>query len=242
MHNRRLAATHARNDGRPRRHGPRFVLSNPDTWPTPATEHHTTDTRYGMISVQAWPDMHPKLTGRERWANHELPPIVHGTVICVEVEHLPDPPPATSRPSGCGGQDPAKPTSTSSGAPTCDASTSNTLSATSKAPSAGPPPACVHPNKPTDGPGSPSPPTPNSVSPDPSSRNTACPGNDRANRTSSHQHAPTAGFLCCAPPSAHPRTHRNPTNPDPADPKAPENHHEPATPPSGKPPDHPPKV
>ena len=44
-----------------------------------------------MISVQAWPDMHPKLTGRERWANHELPPIVHGTVICVEVEHLPRP-------------------------------------------------------------------------------------------------------------------------------------------------------
>ena len=77
---------------RPRRHGNRFVLSEPDTWPAPDTEHVTSDPRYGNIHVQAWSDMHPKLHGRGRWASTtDMPPIVRGTVICVEVEHLPKP-------------------------------------------------------------------------------------------------------------------------------------------------------
>lgn len=33
--------------------------------------------------------MHPKLAGRGRWAGAGAPPIVRGTVIRVEVEHLP---------------------------------------------------------------------------------------------------------------------------------------------------------
>ena len=68
--------------GRPRRHGPRFVLSNPDTWPTPDNELITSDPRYGSIHVQSWTGMHPKLHGRGRWANTgDLPPIVKGTII-----------------------------------------------------------------------------------------------------------------------------------------------------------------
>jgi hypothetical protein len=77
--------------GRPRRHGPRFALSEPDTWPQPDTTLVTHDSRYGDVHVQAWTQMHPKLHGRGRWAGHDAPPIVPGTVIRVEVEHLPKP-------------------------------------------------------------------------------------------------------------------------------------------------------
>ena len=78
-----------RTIGRPRRHGPRFALSEPDTWTEPDTQLHTHDSRYGNIVVQAWTGLHPKLGSRARWAEYDQPPIVTGTVIRVEVEHLP---------------------------------------------------------------------------------------------------------------------------------------------------------
>jgi hypothetical protein len=77
--------------GRPRRHGARFALSEPDTWPQPDATLDTHDSRYGDVRVQAWSQMHPKLHGRGRWASVGVPPIVRGTVIRVEVEHLPKP-------------------------------------------------------------------------------------------------------------------------------------------------------
>jgi hypothetical protein len=77
--------------GRPRRHGGRFALSDPDTWPQPDNQHAVNDARYGNVVVQAWTAMHPKLHGRGRWSGDDLPPIVKGTVIRVEVEHLPKP-------------------------------------------------------------------------------------------------------------------------------------------------------
>ena len=77
--------------GRPRRHGPRFVLAEPDTWPAPDDQLHTSDPRYGNVHVQAWSGLHPKLHGRGRWADTDPPPIIKGTVIRVEVEHLPKP-------------------------------------------------------------------------------------------------------------------------------------------------------
>lgn len=77
--------------GRPRRHGARFALSEPDTWPEPDATLTTQDARYGDVRVQAWSGMHPKLHGRGRWAGPDAPPIVRGTVIRVEVEHLPKP-------------------------------------------------------------------------------------------------------------------------------------------------------
>ena len=75
--------------GRPRRHGERFGLSEPDTWTKPDQEHSAHDPRYGDVRVQAWHGLHPKLTGRGRWAGPDAPPIIRGTVIRVEVEHLP---------------------------------------------------------------------------------------------------------------------------------------------------------
>jgi DDE superfamily endonuclease len=149
--------------GRPRRHGDRFVLSEPTTWPDPDAELVTHDSRYGDVRVKAWSGLHPKLHGRGRWAGADAPPIVRGTAIRVEVEHLPKPTTrAVKTLCGCGGPDPANPTSTSAGGPTYDASTSNTPSGSRKAHSAGPPPRYAHPNKRTAGPGSSSPPTPNS--------------------------------------------------------------------------------
>ena len=77
--------------GRPRRHGHRFSCANPATWPAPDTELHTEDRRYGTVHIQAWSGLHPKLAGRGRWTHHDAPPIVTGTVIRVDVEHLPEP-------------------------------------------------------------------------------------------------------------------------------------------------------
>ena len=75
--------------GRPRRHGARFALAQPDTWTTPGAELHAHDHRYGDIHVQAWPDLHPKLGTRGHWAGHDQPPIVRGTLLRVHVQHLP---------------------------------------------------------------------------------------------------------------------------------------------------------
>jgi hypothetical protein len=77
--------------GRPRRHGPRFVLSDEKTWPVPAAELTTSVRRYGKVTVTAWHDLHPKLHGRGRWRDYDEPPIIKGSVIRVEVEHLPKP-------------------------------------------------------------------------------------------------------------------------------------------------------
>ena len=77
--------------GRPRRHGHRFSCANPPTWPAPDTELNAKDRRYGTVQVHAWRGLHPKLAGRGRWTHHDAPPIVTGTVIRVDVEHLPKP-------------------------------------------------------------------------------------------------------------------------------------------------------
>jgi hypothetical protein len=77
--------------GRPPRHGTRFKCSQPATWTEPADRLATTDPRYGTITVTAWNDLHPRLSRRGHWTDHDIPPIVSGTVIRVDVEHLPKP-------------------------------------------------------------------------------------------------------------------------------------------------------
>ena len=81
----------ATSGGRPPRHGSRFALADPATWPEPDASLNTHDARYGTVRVTAWHGLHPKLHGRGRWADRATPPIVRGTVIRVEVEHLPKP-------------------------------------------------------------------------------------------------------------------------------------------------------
>ena len=78
--------------GRPPRHGPRFALSDPAAGrPAPDTEYRVHDKVYGNVRVQAWRGLHPKLHSKGRWAGAGAPPIVTGTVIQVQVQHLPKP-------------------------------------------------------------------------------------------------------------------------------------------------------
>lgn len=77
--------------GRPRRHGARFALSDESTWTIPDAQLTTSARRYGNVTVSAWHNLHPKLHGRGRWRDCDEPPIVKGSVIRVEVEHLPKP-------------------------------------------------------------------------------------------------------------------------------------------------------
>ena len=70
-------------NGRPRRHGDRFVLSKSDTWPEPTAEHRCEHTDYGEVRVRAWSGLHPKLQNRPGAEPYERPPIVRGTVVLI---------------------------------------------------------------------------------------------------------------------------------------------------------------
>lgn len=83
--------------GRPRRHGEKFKCGDPVTWPDPDDQLTATDSRYGTVTVTAWSALHPKLGRRGHWAEHDQTPIVRGTVIRVEVEHLPKPTARTNK-------------------------------------------------------------------------------------------------------------------------------------------------
>jgi len=77
--------------GRPPRHGRRFKCADRRTWPKPDRCLVASDPRYGTVRVQAWHGLHPKLTRRGHWSDHDTIPIVRASVIRVEVEHLPKP-------------------------------------------------------------------------------------------------------------------------------------------------------
>ena len=86
----------------PRRHGSKFALPDPESWPEPASEHgcHTGD--YGEVQVRAWSGLHPKTRRIAERYGCERAPVVRGTVILVEVAHLPARP-ASRRSCGFGG-------------------------------------------------------------------------------------------------------------------------------------------
>ena len=77
--------------GRPPRHGKRWKCSEPTTWPEPSARLCTSDPRYGTVTVTAFDGVHPRLSRRGHWSADQAPPIVRGSVIRVEVEHLPKP-------------------------------------------------------------------------------------------------------------------------------------------------------
>jgi len=77
--------------GRPQRHGTRSKCSEPTSWGSPDASFVGTDIRYGTLTVSAWHGLHPRLAGRGHWSGHQTPPIVKGSVIRVEVAHLPKP-------------------------------------------------------------------------------------------------------------------------------------------------------
>ncbi len=75
--------------GRPRRHGRKFSLPDPRTWPEPAHEHRCRTEDYGEVLVRAWPGLHPKTRRIGERYGCEKAPIVCGTVVLVEVGRLP---------------------------------------------------------------------------------------------------------------------------------------------------------
>jgi len=79
-----------RPTGRPRRHGAVMALADPGSWPEPTTQSTRATARYGRAQVRSWDRMHPRLTHRGAWTAHpgQLP-IVEGTLIRLQVEHLP---------------------------------------------------------------------------------------------------------------------------------------------------------
>lgn len=76
--------------GHPPRHGGEFVFGAPATWGTEQAVTVTDTRRYGKATARAWDRLHPRLTRKAAWLAHdgELP-IISGTVIRLEVEHLP---------------------------------------------------------------------------------------------------------------------------------------------------------
>jgi DDE superfamily endonuclease len=77
-------------NGRPRKHGCELALADPATWPAPPITTSTVTSRYGMAVTAAWDRVHPRLTHRAAWLDHDGPlPVIEGTLIRLTVDHLP---------------------------------------------------------------------------------------------------------------------------------------------------------
>jgi len=77
-------------NGRPRKHGRELALADPVTWPVPQITASTVTSRYGMAVAIAWDRVHPRLTHRAAWLDHDGPlPVIEGTLIRLQVDHLP---------------------------------------------------------------------------------------------------------------------------------------------------------
>jgi hypothetical protein len=76
--------------GRPSRHGPELKLAEPGTWPGPPVTTVTQTTRYGTAAARSRDRLHPRLTSRAAWQEHdgELP-VIEGTLIRLQVDYLP---------------------------------------------------------------------------------------------------------------------------------------------------------
>ena len=47
-------------------------------------------SRYGPAAAAAWDRVHPRLTHRAAWLDHDGPlPVIEGTLIRLQVDHLP---------------------------------------------------------------------------------------------------------------------------------------------------------
>ena len=76
--------------GRPRKHGRELALSDPAACPDPQVTTSTVTSRYGTAVAQAWDRVHPRLTHRAAWLDHDGPlPVIDGTLVRLQVDHLP---------------------------------------------------------------------------------------------------------------------------------------------------------
>jgi hypothetical protein len=70
---------------------PAFVCDDPATWPEPTEQWSADDPGYGRVQLQAWSGLHslpPQHAGR---GTRGPRPLVRGTLIRLEVDHLPRP-------------------------------------------------------------------------------------------------------------------------------------------------------
>jgi hypothetical protein len=75
--------------GRPRRHGRKFACKDPATWPTPTAGQVADDAQYGMVRVRAWAGLHTIPQNHATKGSRGPKPLVRGTLVLVEVGHLP---------------------------------------------------------------------------------------------------------------------------------------------------------
>jgi hypothetical protein len=76
--------------GRPCKHGGELALADPAAWPEPQVATSTVTSRYGTAVAAAWDRVHPRLTHRAAWLDHDGPlPVIEGTLIRLQVDHLP---------------------------------------------------------------------------------------------------------------------------------------------------------
>jgi DDE superfamily endonuclease len=77
-------------NGRPRKHGRELALADPAACPAPQITTSTVTARYGTAVAQAWDRVHPRLTRRAAWLDHDGDlPVIEGTLIRLTVDHLP---------------------------------------------------------------------------------------------------------------------------------------------------------
>ena len=58
--------------------------------PDPQVTTRTVTSRYGMARAAAWDRVHPRLTHRAAWLDHDGPlPVIEGTLIRLQVDYLP---------------------------------------------------------------------------------------------------------------------------------------------------------
>ncbi|MFD5420046.1 NF041680 family putative transposase [Streptomyces sp. NPDC127069] len=76
--------------GRPPKHGKEFRFAKPATWGEPDAATVQVTDRYGSARAMAWDRIHPRLTTRSAWIDHDSElPIIEGTLIRLEVDRLP---------------------------------------------------------------------------------------------------------------------------------------------------------
>jgi hypothetical protein len=74
--------------------GPAFVCDDPATWPEPTDQWSTAEAQYGHVQLQVWRGLHPIPQFHAQRGAHTQPharPVVRGTLIRLEVDHLPRP-------------------------------------------------------------------------------------------------------------------------------------------------------
>ena len=77
-------------NGRPPRHGREFALAGPGHLAGPGRDHDHADHPLRHRGAQAWDRLHPRLTHRSAWLDHDGPlPVIEGTLIRLQVDHLP---------------------------------------------------------------------------------------------------------------------------------------------------------